>query len=174
MKFKKGIGKVGEIIFLLRLEKKSLIQKIVKAPAEVTEITHSFHRQSKKKASSENFNRHQRAENRGDWRLADAYAQLYLHIKISTRAWTQSCKRRGSMQGDDLIKFLPGLHYLLQFLISSAKLKLAGEETHFKASVLYLLHTTPQIWAIKFTDMHTIRGSKLLTICCEQKQFSNW
>lgn len=45
------------------------------------------------------------------------------------------------MQGDDLIRFLPGLHYLLQFLISSAKLKLAREETHLKTSVLLFTYT---------------------------------
>lgn len=137
-------------------------------------MKHSFHRQSKKRLNQKIFNRHQRAENGEDWRLADEDAQLYLHIKISARAWTQSCKGRGSIQGDDLIEFLPGLHYLLQFLISSAKLKLACEEKHFKTSVLYFLHTTPpHTSAIKFTDTRTIPGSKLLTICCKQKQFSN-
>jgi len=48
------------------------------------------------------------------------------------------------VQGDDLIRFLPGLHYLLQFLISSVKLKLAREEIHFRTSVYYLsmhIHT---------------------------------
>lgn len=146
VKFKRGTRKSEEIICLLKLKKKTKQKPYFrnsKSPCWSYRNEALIPQAKQKKASSENFNRHQRAENREDWRIADEYAQLYLHIKISARAWTQSCKRGGSTQGDDLIKFLPGLHYLLQFLISSAKLKLACEEKHFKTSVLYLLHTPP-------------------------------